>query len=222
MVYFIILDTNGDISEENLPLESKDKQKEFSKLIKSKKVKDVILSKLQTTGTGKLSELTKWKLNDSNKLIYYGFLKGKVENNHEIPYDESDDKEKPKVFGDIILFKTNKNEQVLDINTETYESLYNSIFYNNYSDNENENINESDDEDSDIEIIGKPKKNDDVEIDDFLEDEDVDEDQDLENLNENSEEDEDNELNQDYGNDLSDEEEDYNYKQNIDITDDNE
>ena len=96
MVYFIILDTNGDISEENLPLESKDKQKDFSKIIKSKKVKDIVLPKLQTLGSGKLTEITKWTLNDSNKLIYYGFLKGKIENNHEIPYQDTDDKEKPK------------------------------------------------------------------------------------------------------------------------------
>ena len=128
MVHFIVLDTNGNISEQSLNFESKDKQKPFSKLIRAKKVKDLFTEKMNSIGSGKLSELTKWKINNESKLIYYGFLKGKNENNHEIPYEENNE-DKPTVYGDILLIKVNQKELLLDINAEDYEELYNSIFY---------------------------------------------------------------------------------------------
>ena len=44
---------------------------------------------------------------------YYGFVKGKEENDHGIPF--SSESAKKTVFGDIILVKTNKNSQILDL-----------------------------------------------------------------------------------------------------------
>jgi DNA-directed RNA polymerase subunit M/transcription elongation factor TFIIS len=172
MVKLIIINTNGDICQKELSLTSKEKENDFGKLIKSRsaKTKEKIQGLFEQKGTGALSELSSYKI-DSNLLKYYGFTKGKEENNHGIPY--SKEGAKKKVFGDIILVKTNKNSQVLDLECNDYEEIYNSIFYNN-SDNEvetfdkviskleNENlediINQSDDEDeeeiidSDLEI----------------------------------------------------------------------
>ena len=51
-------------------------------------------------GTGKISEITKYKINNDFKLLYYGFVKGKAENNHELPYEDNNE-EKPKKFLEI-------------------------------------------------------------------------------------------------------------------------
>ena len=207
MVHFIILDTEGDISEHELNFESKDKQKPFTKLFRAKKVKDMFTEKMSKLGTGKISEITKYKINNDSKLLYYGFLKGKIENNHELPNEENS--EKPLVYGDIILIKVNQKEQLLDINAQDYEAIYNSIFYNNYSDNEDNDY--SDDESIETNIIKKKTKvQGDIEEDDFIEDEDNEEEIPEEEL----EEEEDDE-NQDYGNDLSEDETEYD-KDNID------
>ncbi len=200
MVYFIILDTEGDLSEQEINFESKDKQKPFSKLFRAKKTKDLFIDKMNKSGTGKISEITKYNINDNSKLLYYGFVKGKVENNHELPYVDNTE-EKQTVYGDIILVKVNQKEQLLDITAQEYESLYNSIFYDN-SDNDND----SSDEES-ITIIKKKNKNpDEIDDDDFLEDEENEENVDEEDLIEEELEEDDDDENQDYGNDLSDEE----------------
>ena len=52
--------------------------------------------KMNKLGTGKISEITKYKINNDSKLLY-GFVKGKAENNHELPYDENNE-EKPKIL----------------------------------------------------------------------------------------------------------------------------
>ncbi len=205
MVYFIILDTDGDISEHELNFESKDKQKPFTKLFRAKKVKDMFTEKMNKLGTGKISEITKYKINNDSKLLYYGFLKGKVENNHELPNEENSE-DKPNVYGDIILIKVNQKEQLLDINAQDYETLYNSIFYNNFSDNEQNDY--SDDESIETNLIKKKNKvPDDIDEDDFLEhdENDENEEEEEEGLLEDEEEDEEEDGNQDYGNDLSDE-----------------
>lgn len=218
MVNFIVLDTDGDISENIINFESKDKQKPFSKLMKSKKIKDLFLEKINNTGSGKINEITRYKINDDSNLLYYGFVKGKIENNHELPYEENNE-EKSKVFGDIIVVKTNQKELLLDITSETYEELYNSIFYNSYSDNEI-----SDEESISNDLIKNKKNNDtDDEIDEnsFLDEDENTEDED-ENIEDEDEhiEDEDEDINQDYGNDLSDEE-DFDYKKDLNEDNDN-
>lgn len=156
MVKLIVIDTNGNISQKTLSLTSKEKENDFTKIIKSRstKIKEKIFGLLDQKGTGTISEVSSYKV-DSNYLKYYGFVKGKEENDHGIPF--SSESAKKIVFGDIILVKTNKNSQILDLECEEYEEIYNNIFYNN-SDNENihdfvenddlgENILESEDED---------------------------------------------------------------------------
>ena len=38
-----------------------------------------------------------------------------------------------KYYGDILIFKVNENDILLDINTNEYESIYNKLYYNNDS-----------------------------------------------------------------------------------------
>lgn len=164
MVKLIVIDTNGNISQKTLSLTSKEKENDFTKIIKSRsaKTKEKIFSLLQQKGTGTISEISSYKV-DSNYLKYYGFVKGKEENDHGIPF--SSEGAKKTVYGDIILVKTNKNSQILDLECNEYEEMYNKIFYNN-SDDENEtlvgfdeiddigeNVLESDDENQEEEIL---------------------------------------------------------------------
>jgi transcription elongation factor S-II len=194
MVKLIIINTNGDISQKELSLTSKEKENEFEKLIKSRsaKTKDKIQGLFEEKGTGALSELSSYKI-DNNFLKYYGFIKGKEENIHGIPYSKEGSKKK--VFGDIILVKTNKKSQILDLECNDYEEIYNSIFYNN-SDNENENENDNSDEDINDDDLENPL----IESDEDIEDEDIVE----SDLDENINGDYDDTDNNDYGNELSD------------------
>lgn len=195
MVKLIIINTNGDISQKELSLTSKEKENEFGKLIKSRsaKTKEKIQGLLEEKGTGTISEISSYKV-DSNFLKYYGFTKGKEENNHGIPYSKEGSKKK--VFGDIILVKTNKNSQVLDLVCNDYEEIYNSIFYNN-----------SDDEDNNYDL-----NNEDNEVEDTLIDSEEEEEQEQEEILDSDIDDNTGEYetdNNDYGNELSDDEDNY-------------
>jgi len=190
MVKLIVIDTNGNISQKTLSLTSKEKENDFTKIIKSRsaKTKEKIFGLLDQKGTGTISEVSSYKV-DSNYLKYYGFVKGKDENDHGIPF--SSESAKKTVFGDIILVKTNKNSQILDLECDDYEEMYNTIFYNN-SDNENENIDDFEENDDMGENI--------LESEDENEEEEIlesDLDDDYDETNDN-----------DYGNEISDDEDD--------------
>jgi len=190
MVKLIIINTNGDICQKELSLTSKEKENDFGKLIKSRsaKTKEKIQGLFEQKGTGALSELSSYKI-DSNLLKYYGFTKGKEENNHGIPY--SKEGAKKKVFGDIILVKTNKNSQVLDLECNDYEEIYNSIFYNNSDDddgNYNENLNNGENDGLEDTLIDS-----DEEDEEEILESDLDEIEDFDETDNN-----------DYGNELSD------------------
>lgn len=190
MVKLIVIDTNGNISQKTLSLTSKEKENDFTKIIKSRsaKTKEKIFGLLDQKGTGTISEISSYKV-DSNYLKYYGFVKGNDENDHGIPF--SSESAKKTVFGDIILVKTNKNSQILDLECDEYEEMYNTIFYNN-SDNENDNEAIDDFEDNDEigeNILESDEENEEEEILDSEVDDEYDE------TNEN-----------DYGNEISDEE----------------
>ena len=195
MVKLIIINTNGDISQKELALTSKEKENDFGKLIKSRsaKTKEKIQGLLEEKGTGTLSEISSYKI-DSNFLKYFGFTKGKEENNHGIPYNKEGTKKK--VFGDIILVKTNKNSQVLDLECNDYEEIYNSIFYNNTEDeDEEENF---DDELNNVE--------DNEDLEDNLIESDEDQEEIIESDIDENNGDYDETDNNDYGNELSDDE----------------
>ena len=202
MVKLIIIDTNGDISQKNLILTSKEKDNEFIKLIKSrsKKTKDKIHNLLEEKGNGALCEISSYNI-DTYFLKYYGFIKGDIENNHGIPYNNESSKKK--IYGDIILVKTNKNSQILDLECSNYECIYNSIFYGNVEDEDSneyiENIASSDivnniDNDIDNDIDKCDKNNDLEEI--LIESEEEIIDSDIDNDCD--------EILNDYGNELSD------------------
>ena len=194
MVKLINLNINGDISQQNLTLTSKEKENDFIKIIKSRstKTKEKVLSLFKEKGTGTINEITTYKI-DSNYLKYYGYLKGSNENNHEIPF--SDETKKKTIYGDIIAVKTNKNGQVLDLECDDYETIYNSIFYNSsVQSNSEDDENELSDFDEENDIL---EDNEEEENDDLIE---SDIENDLDDENETM-------INDDYGNGLSEDEE---------------
>ena len=195
MVKLINLNINGDISQQNLNLTSKEKENDFIKIIKSRsaKTKEKVLLLFKEKGTGTINEISTYKI-DSNYLKYYGYLKGSNENNHEIPF--SDETKKKTIYGDIIAVKTNKNGQVLDLECDDYESIYNSIFYNSgVQSNSDDDENELSDFDEENDIL---EDNEEEENDDLIES-DI-ENNDLDDENETM-------INDDYGNGISEDEE---------------
>ena len=64
MVILINLDINGDISQQNLTLTSKEKENDFIKIIKSRsvKTKEKVLSLFKEKGTGAINKSVLIKL----------------------------------------------------------------------------------------------------------------------------------------------------------------
>jgi len=220
MVNFITLNTNGDISDLEVPFDIKAKQKNLNDIIvkgRKNKVKDTLIEKIN--GEGKLSEITKWKYND-NLIVYYGFIKGSDLNNHELPY-ENDGKQKKKYYDDILVAKVNKKYQVLDINTNEYEKIYNSIFYDNNDDCNSDNSDDFSDEEFINDVDKHLKKNFDKNNDDDIDIDfsDIEHDNNIEEQEEGNEDEGDeynSEDNNDYGNQLSDDED--GVPENYDLT----
>ena len=98
MVKFVILNYEGDISEQEIALSSKEKQKQIDKLINSQKFKTALNTKFKQKGKGKLNLVSTIKYGDSNNIIYYAFLKGNNINNHEIPFEPETNKDKYKLY----------------------------------------------------------------------------------------------------------------------------
>ena len=203
MVKLIIIDINGDITQQNLVLTSKEKENDIGKIIKprSAKLKEKINALIKIRGTGPIIEISSYNVDD-HVLKYYGFSKGKNvnENNHEIPY--MNEESKKNVYGDIILVKTNKKNQILDFECSEYEETYNLIFYNN----ETKALNEEDEEDIENLIVS--------------DDEQEDEDHLLETALDDDEEENEDGINDDYGNEISDEEDIDELNQEIEIDND--
>ena len=126
MVNFVVLTSDGDIKDIQINLKSELRNKPFKNILRFKKKIELFTSNIDV-GKGKLIEIHTWKI-DNNKLIAYGYLKGKTKNNHELPIlDES--KNNKIYYNDIMLIKLNDNDILLDITTNEYEKLYNDLYY---------------------------------------------------------------------------------------------
>ena len=125
MVNLVVLLSDGDIKDIDIKLKAGDRKKPFKNILKSKPKRELITSHI-TIGKGPLTEIYTWKI-DSNSLTAYGYLKGKNNNNHELPIlDES--KNSIIYYEDIILVKVNNNNMLLDFNTDEYEEMYNDLY----------------------------------------------------------------------------------------------
>ena len=199
MVKFVILNPDGDLCDASLPLKGKDLEKDVTTIIKKKiadpnhnpemntnpKKVQLLITLLTSLGETKLEEIARWKLTDEYKLIGFGFPEKKrrskktpvnntlQQNNHELPPC----KNAAKVYqGDIVVFKINSKEQILDYTAEDYSQNYQELFFKDeLSASEDEQEDEYEDSDigeEDLEIGGGGE---DVDIDIGSEEEDEDE-----------------------------------------------
>ena len=157
MVNFVVLLTDGNIKDESINLKAEDRNKPIKKIFRFKKKLEPFTSKIES-GSGKFVEINRWKVNGYN-LVAYGYLKGKNKNNHELPILDDNDGD-TSYFGDIIMFKINNNDILLDLKTTEYETIYNDLYYNpDHKEEEEGNLSneediELDDEDEDLDVDG--------------------------------------------------------------------
>ena len=141
MVNAVLLLADGNIKDINIPLKSSQLQKEVDSLVNNKIITQNFINK----GIGKLSKINTWKI-DNNCIVGYGYIKGSLENNHELPPSNNNNNNKI-YFGDIIIFKINNKNQMLNLVSADYENLYNSQFSNNINSDGSDTDGESDLED---------------------------------------------------------------------------
>jgi len=123
MVNAVVLITNGDIKDINLIIKSAQLNKSVDKIFTNVFVKKY----LDNIGNGKIQLLENWKVDDE-LLSAYGYDSGKVENNHELP--PSNNIKDKTFYGDILVIKRNKNNNILPLKSENYEDIYNNLFGN--------------------------------------------------------------------------------------------
>jgi DNA-directed RNA polymerase subunit M/transcription elongation factor TFIIS len=147
MVNFVVLLQNGDIRDDIIALNSKDKSKPIDTLLRYKKNRDLFTNKI-VTGKGKLEKKFIIKNSDFS-LIGYCYLKGYNINKHILPC-----KNETKFYDDIFILQINSNNSLVDLNSNTYEKLYNSYFMDNeiddLSDNSNGYFSETEELDNEI------------------------------------------------------------------------
>jgi DNA-directed RNA polymerase subunit M/transcription elongation factor TFIIS len=219
MVNFILLNPDGDCQDANLPLKGKDTQKEIDKIIKLKmnnpvataspKKVSIIEHCIKNPGEQgcKLMEIARWKLNDEYKLVGYGFEERKAKdkkkdtsliNNHELPPCKNATNN---YYGDIIIFKINEKEQVLDYTADEYSQDYHELFFKDeLSDSEDEFEPGEDVLEDDDEIKTGDVEEDDIDAIDYDDDDDLPE--------EDGDDEDDDDLPEEDGNDDDDDDED--------------
>ena len=193
MVNVVILLTNGDIKDINLKLKSAQLSKTSIKLITSRFIKKY----LDTIGDGQIKLLETWDIDEDHKLQAFAYTAGSVENNHELPPSLENERT---IYGDIVMIKVNKNLQILELNAEEYENIYNTLYGNNCdsdsnsdseldydTDNITDESDEDDDEEDDDEAGDNEENADDIDDGETNEDSDNDDNY-LEELEDNYEE----------------------------------
>ena len=143
MVKSVLLLHNGDVEDLNITLKSAQREKPVSKILTPTLCKILI----KTFGKGKIKKIYSWSVDDY-QLQAYGYRSGESENTHELPPPCEE-----KCYGDIIMFKVNLKEQIIDMNIEDYQSIYGDLFENGV------NVNSDDEGDADSEISYQDQEN---------------------------------------------------------------
>ena len=145
MVNIVILLTNGDVKDIQLKLKSSQLANPSTKLITGRFIKKY----LENNGDGKFKLIETWNIDEDTKLQGFGYTAGSIENNHELPPTLENDNT---IFGDIVMIKVNKNLQLLDLNSEEYENIYNMLYGHNSEDEmdyDSDNIDDDEEEEED-------------------------------------------------------------------------
>ena len=186
MVRFVVLLRNGNIDDINLSLKSEDRNKTIGNLLKYKH-KCKLFTNHISVGKDKLSKINLLNIDSNQKMVAYGYKEGCDINKHDLSFLETSNK----YYEDILVFKINNNNILLDLTTLEYEDIYNTFYYkNSEEDIENEdNVMDIGENESDNDNLGNIDINDLENLED-LEDNDLD----LENLEDPEDNDLDSEL----------------------------
>jgi hypothetical protein len=160
-------------------------------------INKIISKNCKSQGANDIKLLYKWYY-ENNYISCYGWYEGELgfKNKHDLPpggissFLDEDSSEK-KLYGDILLIKSDKFNKIIDFNISEYSVFYNHIFdtYDNYNsdnnydsdNNSDDNINISDDN------FNKSNSNNDNITDDEYEildiSDDDDDDDDIDNIN---------------------------------------
>ena len=138
MVVGVILLENGDIQDIKIPY-IKGKKKNLNNL-------HINHDLFTTQGSGEINLLGKYKINEKDHLLSFGYRYGDYINNHElIPFKNNTNETINEYYGNILIVKCNSNNISSSFNSNDYEKIYNDYFCN-INDNSDEEINDSEDD----------------------------------------------------------------------------
>ena len=133
----------AELSNESNESESKESKSNESKSKKIPKTIPLLETKINYKGQKgvKLMQIAEWKLTSEYKLVAYGYEEKKTKrktkqseeeaknlllNNHELPPCKNG---ATKYYGDIVVFKINSKNQVLDYVADEYATDYQNLFF---------------------------------------------------------------------------------------------
>ena len=139
MVVGVILLENGDIQDIKIPY-IKGKRNNLNNL-------HINHDLFTVQGTGDIDLLGKYKINEKDQLLSFGYSYGDYINNHElIPFKNNANEIITEYYGNILIVKCNSNNICSSFNSNDYEKVYNEYFCN-MNENSDEELQESDEGD---------------------------------------------------------------------------
>ena len=172
MVVGVILLENGDIQDIKIPY-IKGRKNNLDNL-------KITHSLFSSQGASDIELLGKYKINEKENLLSFGYSCGDYLNNHElIPFKNNDNESVTEYYGNILIIKCNTSNNCSSFNSNDYEKIYTDYFCNiNDLNSDNDELEMSDDECcSDQNNEGEEEEEDEEEDEDELDDEEDEEDE---------------------------------------------
>ena len=157
----VLLLVNGNIRDIAIPVNKIKKSQKHIKLSDLQISEDLF----ENIGDSNIENIGEWELENNESIIAFGYIKGQHENNHELlPLDNIISKTN-NYYGDIVLLKLDESRNLININSNNYEEIYNSYF---------DNINDSSDNESNF---GEYESDEEAEISDREEESELEDDE---------------------------------------------
>ena len=133
----VLLLVDGNIKDITIPYKNtQKKKKKYKKLNELEKTYNLF----ENIESYDLENIGEWELENNDSIIAYGYTNGINENNHELLPLENIMAKNNKYYGDILLLKLDNNKNIISINSNNYEEIYNKCF-TIYNDPNDENLN---------------------------------------------------------------------------------
>ena len=138
----VLLLVDGNIKDVNIP--QKEKRQKQNNLNNVKINNDIF----ENIGESEIETIGEWELESGHSIIAFGFIKGDIENNHELLPLNNIISKTSKYYGDIILLKLDSHRNIININSNSYEEIYTNCYSNIIEDSEDEAPNYNNEDDS--------------------------------------------------------------------------